>query len=159
MGSARLAASGILAAFRVALRRSTRRRDSHLRVSATAICLAIAASISAQSGASRLNSDEDVMFFPGIAFESGPGTWTADVRGWIFERGRAAQGIAASRKDRSGPIRARARPSCAPRYFASERRCSWWTTSATSGWRSRWVDPPSRSRLPRPAAMCATGSC
>ena len=33
------------------------------------------------------------MFFSSTAVESGPGTWTADVRGWIFERGRAAQGI------------------------------------------------------------------
>ena len=52
-----------------------------------------------QDRRSDISSDETVVFFPGIAVETGPGSFDAHIRGWIFEslRGKAAiESIAAS---------------------------------------------------------------
>ena len=34
---------------------------------------------------SDISSDEQVVFFPGVAVETGPGSFDAHIRGWIFE--------------------------------------------------------------------------
>jgi hypothetical protein len=138
---------------------STRRRNSQPRLLllASAMCLAIAASMSAQSGASRLRADEDVMLFPTNAVEAGGGAWTADVHGWIFERGRQARGIGVLekalreryglRKEELGTAVFRQRAA----MFSS-------TTSGTNGWRLPCSDPASPSHRPSPAATCTTES-
>jgi hypothetical protein len=58
-----------------------------------------------QDRSSDINSDETVVFFPGIAVETGPGSFDAYARGWIFEPLRsqsAIESIAASVRARIG---------------------------------------------------------
>ena len=48
------------------------------------LCLSVAAPSSSRAQTSPINTDEEVLFFPGLAVEVGT-AWTAHVHGWIFE--------------------------------------------------------------------------
>ncbi|MGE3841329.1 MAG: App1 family protein [Vicinamibacterales bacterium] len=49
------------------------------------IVLAACVCASALGCASTIDDDEQLILFPTFAAENGPSTWTADIRGWIYE--------------------------------------------------------------------------
>jgi hypothetical protein len=51
---------------------------------ALVLCLSAAAPASCRAQTSPIKTDEEVLFFPGLAVQAGT-VWTAHVHGWIFE--------------------------------------------------------------------------
>jgi hypothetical protein len=55
------------------------------RVLGVSLLLASGCAVLEGCGPSSIDSDETVILFPAFAVENGPSSWTAHVRGWIYE--------------------------------------------------------------------------